>query len=277
MTYRTQSGNLTQVLNYSDLESMDSILGTIPGLALAATRLDPSQYLDADTLASSLETVHKLLFTFAMHNFFTFENVSPEDRIGIIKGTFNAVVVVRTVALIVECSLGVVVFLCLALSYPEGKRTSQLTNDPASLRDIVLMMGTEMPVDSIVDKSEAGECRASLSHGRMRIQTSRKKLGNEKSIKGRRKEDWRFFDTHEQNEKTLVRPTELKMWVAVVSVLVLALAMIVLTYTRTMAKENNGLSPLYGNTVLAQMMINYLPVLFATFLEPFWTLLNRVL
>lgn len=58
---------------------------------------------------------------------------------------------------------------------------------------------------------------------------------------------------------------------------VLVVALVIVVALRLCIRHLNGLNVPSDNPILAQLALNYIPVLFATLLEPFWTLLNRKL
>lgn len=57
----------------------------------------------------------------------------------------------------------------------------------------------------------------------------------------------------------------------------LVAVLVIVVVLRLCIRHLNGLDLPSNNPVLAQIRLNYIPVLFATLLEPFWTLLKRKL
>ena len=73
-----------------------------------------------------------------------------------------------------------------------------------------------------------------------------------------------------------MRPIELRLQTAALFLLVLMMALTVMVTLKIRINGHHGLAMPSTNAAVFQILTNYIPVVFATFLEPFWTLLNRV-
>lgn len=69
-----------------------------------------------------------------------YKSISTDVREGVVRDSTFAVVVIGTLALLVEGVLGLVRSLIFALLYACWKRPSQLDQDPASLNDLMSMI-----------------------------------------------------------------------------------------------------------------------------------------
>jgi len=253
--------------------------GNMVGYAFGMTRLAPSDYLNPTTLASSFEKAHQLLFSLAVGTLLSTSSHGPDQRRGSIQSPANTIFIVRTLALLVESFLGLVTILTIALLYKSRVRPSQLRYDPACLNDMVGMIDPDSPTPTVVEDTLTGNevLHASIEHGKFRFralqpankhQISRECSGNPSEISLVQVPDI---------ELPLIRPLELRLIVAAVFIAILLLAVITLIILHFKARDDLGMPQPSNNTVANQLLTNYLPVIFATFLEPFWLLLNRVL
>lgn len=87
------------------------------GFAVGPSKLPPAAYIDTDILTSSFESAHKLLFALAINGLLITNLSTPETRSGTIEGLAEAVVVVRTFAILDEAFLGLIAALAAALLY----------------------------------------------------------------------------------------------------------------------------------------------------------------
>ncbi|KAI6751707.1 hypothetical protein HG531_006403 [Fusarium graminearum] len=74
-----------------------------------------------------------------------------------------------------------------------------------------------------------------------------------------------------------IRPLALRQWSGLLFVLALVGAIIGLSYLKEQEKALNGLPRPSENFEVLQLLENYIPTAFATLVEPFWVLLNRLL
>ncbi|KAM0375036.1 hypothetical protein ACHAPK_003134 [Fusarium culmorum] len=74
-----------------------------------------------------------------------------------------------------------------------------------------------------------------------------------------------------------IRPLALRQWSGLLFVLALVGAIIGLSYLKEQEKALNGLPRPSQNFEVLQLLENYIPTAFATLVEPFWVLLNRLL
>ena len=253
------------------------------GFAVGATKLELSKYLDASVLASSFEKAHKLLFALAINSLFSAKGSIPDTRPGIIQGTTNAVVVVRKLALVLECVLAVVTLLTFALLYVSWTRSSQIRQDPASL-DVIMGMvepGSLASRHAYEGLAPDETLRAYIKQGKISLSAaeveSRSQIPHDKETTTASIKSVGSAGTAVHVDAPSVRPLELHVAVAVVFIVILSLAVVALIVLQTNINRYLGLRIPSGNAVVNQLLTNYVPVMYATFLEPFWLLLNRLL
>lgn len=253
------------------------------GFAVGATKLELSQYLDANVLASSFEKAHKLLFALAINSLFSVKASVPDIRPGIIQGTTNTVIVVRTLALVLESVLAAVTLLTLALLYVSWTRPSQICQDPASLDDIIGMVEPGSLASRHVHDDFAPDktLLAYIKQGKMNLSAG--KFENKSQIPDDNKTTTSSIITVGSAGPAVdvntpsVQPLELHLVVAVIFIVVLSLAIVAMIVLQTYINRYIGLRLPSSNAVINQLVTSYVLVMYATFLEPFWLLLNRLL
>ena len=253
------------------------------GFALGISRQQPAQYLNPTTLATSFESAHKLLFALAASSIMTTNVSSPGSQHATISDNVSAIVVIRVLAIIIEVFFGLITIFAFAILWISRNRPSQLKTDPASLVDIMRMVEqtspgpTENPdihlqvEDRPIVELKDGKLLAWARTFGMKQSTENHSTGQiSHSRSAQSQVGWK-------SESKLIRPKEMTLTVAFVFISVLSLAVTALTIIQINIRKRNGLPLPSKNPVVVQLVLNYVPIVFATFLEPFWVLLNRLL
>lgn len=248
------------------------------GFAVGATQHEPSDYTDADVLAASFEAAHKLLFALAMNSLFYASNTTSDPREAIISGSTSAIVVIRTLALLVEFILGLVTVLTFALLSVCWSRPSQLHQDPASLNDLMSMIEPRVHGGR---PAPEGPQLAKIVQGKFQLCTTdcvdEENVPAGNSGRSSQKPSMKPAVGHSICGSQLVRPWEMRIIVGILFITVLLLALVTLAVIQGVSSKGVGLRLPSSSPVINQLITGYVPVVFATFLEPFWLLLNRLL
>lgn len=256
------------------------------GFAIGLSRLPLVQYAEHHNLVSSLETAHKLLHALAIKDLLTGNILDQNERQGLISGRAYAIKVVRSLALVVESLLGLEVILTLALLLHASRRKSQLCADPASLRDLIEMLPKDYnfldPSAGPTQRSE--KLRTSLIQGKISLPRSatpiRHRLESDKIMASSATTLKALgADNGQQGRPSPSRtlPLEMSFTVGFAFLILLGTAISAVVTLKLILENVNGLPLPSENTVVNQLVLNYVPIIFATFLEPFWLLLNRIL
>ena len=244
------------------------------GYAVGATQLQLPQYKDPRVLSSALEKAHKLLFALAVNSLLSPEGSIADPSPGMVHGTINSVTVNRILALSAEASLGFVIVLALALVCINRKRAINCRSDPASIGDILGMLHS-----STEDITNPG--RAAIVRGRLHVlvdQAEDNNLEMESKMESMSlSPSSRTPSCQTESKDDTMCPLEMKLTTAAIFVLVLVMAMLTMIMLKSRIEKSRGLPLPSTNPVVFSILTNYIPVVFATFLEPFWTLLNRIL
>ncbi|KAH7310374.1 hypothetical protein BKA65DRAFT_413820 [Rhexocercosporidium sp. MPI-PUGE-AT-0058] len=273
-----------QLLDYNLTWPVSNMVGF--GIAQNATPVaglaDPARLHDA------FERAHKLLFAVAFstltsaRNLTALENVRP----GIRQDTVGAIIMVRTISIIVEATLAAIAALAASLWYFSHQRPSRLIRDPASIADVMSAVQHESISDLFKNDgtmtaptlSQEISCRSFTIdtvdvQGAPSVRIVAKNLPNGQS------------STRASTASTNVtsggfvpvRPVELKFTVGFVLVLVILFSIGGIIFLQIWSQKENGIVFPSRNPVVLSILQNYLPTIFATLLEPAWVILNRIL
>ena len=252
------------------------------GYTLGLSRLPMQDYMDPSTLHSSFERAHQLLFALSMERILKPGSENMTLTSGTVRGETAALILVRPIAIAAEVSLVLISLAVTALFLKTSTRKSELTSDPASLKSIMRMNGHH-------NKSwEFGaqalqEDRSSLWLLRQGHFTWRDRRSDPLLRYRRASSQTRTIDVSQQEAKEhgaaheFVRPTEMGYIVGSIFILTLVMVFLFLVIIRSSISKQGGLPLPSKSSSINQLVLNYIPVAFATFLEPFWTLLNRLL
>ena len=269
----TLNFNTTQL----EIRGITDVFDNMIVFAVGSSQLATDAYLNASVLAISLDSAYKVLFALALNSLFstsTSTSNSTSYRVGgTIRGDTNAIAVVRTLAIVLEACLGLAALLALLLLLICWNRRSELRRDPASLSRVSEIVQNDPKIPTLIRKLGANTDGPSLTlrDGGLRVDSCRRRpLSSTSSgppAVGFGK------DTYDKP----VLPFVMKYAVGFAFLGVLIAVLVLVMVLRLCIRHLNGLDVPSDNPILAQITLNYIPVLFATLLEPFWTLLNRKL
>lgn len=269
-----------------NFSSYDNPTTNMLSFALGLSRLPPAKYAEPYHLISSLEAAHKLLHALAVNDLLAKRNPDRNERQGVIRGRSNAIFVVRPLALTVESLLGMVVLLVVALSSHSSRRRSQLSGDPATMTDLVKTMPedlNELNISTSQIQDPPG-CQPRLLGGKIRLFRTETLVGQRSGNRRKSKESASEKGGHGTNidqqgrqSATCSLPFEMSLVVGFAFLVLLGASLSVVVAVKLLADNHHGLSLPSHSTIVDQLLLNYVPIVFATFLEPFWLLLNRIL
>ncbi|KAL8727662.1 MAG: hypothetical protein Q9166_005898 [cf. Caloplaca sp. 2 TL-2023] len=258
-------------------------VGNMVGFALGATRRTPDSYFNASILSASFEAAHQLLFGLAVRRLVSSEMVAPDSRQGSITSDVKAVVVVPELAIVVEVVFGLVSLFILSLLLVSSTRKSQLRADPASLSDVIAFAKPFAPGSSHSSKATGllqGSQRYKLIDGRLCARTTKSVSSSTHFSAITNLQRPTLSDRgplSRQQSYQPVRPFEMRLIPGVIFLTILCAAIVVLVILYVTIAKGNGLPLPSTNQTINQLVLKYIPITFATFLEPFWILLNRLL
>ncbi|RDW62552.1 hypothetical protein BP5796_10854 [Coleophoma crateriformis] len=259
------------------------------GFALALNPMTTDDLASPVVLQSAFERAHKLLFATAFSTLVTSANSdSAGSRPGIRRGQSGSILLVRPIAIVVECAFGLIAILTICLGYVSYCRLSQLASDPASLADIMAKLTKIEDLDKRIPGDgtlTAENLEAAFDGHNFRLklassgQASWSYLAIDENRHGPSSRNLEVATRTSKLEATLspIRPVELGTFAGCVFASIIALAISVLVFMGIWSSEHKGFSLPSNNAVVLSIVENYLPTAFATFLEPAWVILNRFL
>jgi hypothetical protein len=130
-----------RVQNYSVAFPVTSMVGFAVGLSQSPV----GEFADPATLHQAFQKAHQVLFISAFSALSTpLSDANLVDlRDGLIHDFPGAIILVRPIALAVEVAFGIIIVLTMSLWYFSNRRPSNLSTDPASIRDIMSLMETK--------------------------------------------------------------------------------------------------------------------------------------
>ncbi|KAL8967272.1 MAG: hypothetical protein Q9183_002998 [Haloplaca sp. 2 TL-2023] len=258
-------------------------ISNMVGFALGLTQYPPIEYFNPTTLASAYQEAHQLLFALAATRLFSSDLSSADSRPGLFATNVRAISVIWELAVVVEVILGLISIFILALLFTSWTRKSHLCKDPAALSDIMELARRSTPgtIPGIKGIGSNGcRYRLKLRQGRLELlsaETWQKTVTALQPENPSQTESLRIAPPDQGQNAVQVRPFEMTFTVgfAFLAILLLAIATLAVMYINV--AKRNGLPLPSTNQVVHQLVLNYIPIAFATILEPFWTLLNRLL
>jgi hypothetical protein len=280
-------------------------LSNMVGFAIALNPFPVQDLVDPVILQRSFERAHQILFTSAF-SILTQPNVSSDlrdVRPGVREGKPGAIILVREIGIAVEVAFGMVALLTMALWYISRRRASNLCFDPASIANVMSMTSYKGPLSANIN--DDGTVTMAMLENALR-QRKYHLLTTENSsshIQPLSKppiseppstQSTRSSSQQSQKPFTFVRPLEHRLVFGAIfaSTMLVALAALVfldrwgsnhngkclyvVEYSNT-ADQGSGISLPSNNPIVRSIIENYAPTAFATFLEPIWIILSRLL
>ncbi|SMQ53352.1 unnamed protein product [Zymoseptoria tritici ST99CH_3D7] len=277
----------------SHLVDLPLNLAYIPRMApfAIATHQRPMEdYLDAETLRISYQSAYRLLFARQLADILRPELDASTEGDAQRSYVTQAVVVVPGFAYAATALLSLVLMIATGLMLLIPKRQNNLRTDPASISSIMdLVEGSESTLKPFkkLDSQSTEELHDSLKDFKFHFSGTRLQLLQDQGTPARtaiasRKTAVLGDDDLESSLRSQpsfkgIRPAEMKV---AVGGLFLTLQLATLTVFLALflkARSEHGLALPSESTFVRQLVQNYIPIALATFIEPFWLLLNRLL
>ncbi|KAK2002022.1 hypothetical protein LX36DRAFT_627585 [Colletotrichum falcatum] len=250
------------------------------------TSLD--QFVNETFLAESFDAAHKMIFSLAMRRVLT--NATSEVVIeGVVDFEQYGIKVSRLFSAVVEVLLAIVGVFTILLWWHSRVSPSNLTMDPASLGSII---GICQNSGTLLEKFAGKGClpedklQEAFEDKRLQLICGCQSQSGQMVIKvvDTRAEFYESQRISLEPEMALsighyspVKPLALRREVGGLVTLIMIAAVAGLTYLKVLERHNTGITRPDTTFEVLQLLENYIPTVFATLLEPFWVLLNRLL
>ena len=268
----TTNIDTTQLTNRGLTDVFDHLIV----FAVGFSQLAADAYLNASVLATSMDYAYQILFALAVTSLLSPGTMEPEPTLtritGEVRGDESGIVVVRSLALALEACLGVAALSTSLLLLIYWNRRSELQKDPASLSRVMEMIQNEPKLPMHIEKLGQTVSKPSLTLKSGQLQVERCGSGHP-LISTYSKSSTPQLDKETANKSVL--PLVMSNIVGFSFLGILITVLVIVVALHLCIRHLHGLNTPTNNPILAQIILNYVPVLFATLLEPFWTLLNR--
>ncbi|KAB5545557.1 hypothetical protein GE09DRAFT_967889 [Coniochaeta sp. 2T2.1] len=233
-------------------------------------------------LQDIFSNAHRKLFSAAIPSLLRSADESQPARTSTVQYLLYGVVVSRPLSLVVEILLFLIAILVAAILYLSRRTRSILINDPGSIGATLTVLGNS---DTLL-KDFSPRDRYDDRNLRTSVQGNRYKLVQSAILDGQRLHiEYSSLsgqnNTPEPNRDTVsgnpTQPPALKPLSGITFVVTLLAGMVVLLYLKNQEETLGGLPRPSDNFTVLQLLENYVPTIFATLVEPFLVLLNRLL
>ncbi|EMD67172.1 hypothetical protein COCSADRAFT_135871 [Bipolaris sorokiniana ND90Pr] len=263
-----------------------AVVHAMVGLALSVSNRPIEEYLDWKVLAKSYADGHRLMFARAMRDVLDQDFRTVDKVTGRRVDTTEAVLVEPVFVYIVEGFLGVISIAAIALLYLSVTREKFLHSNPNTIAAIMSMVAdNELLLADVegLDCCKEEEIVKQLGQKRYKLLDDGSsigliELGHSPIVIG--STDQSSPPAQRRDKLTdiakPVRPFEFSLWVAGPLVSVFIALVVVLTVIFAKARLQ-GLPLPSSNTIVQNILENYIPTAIATLIEPIWLLFNRLL
>ncbi|KAI8933098.1 hypothetical protein NX059_009741 [Plenodomus lindquistii] len=256
------------------------------GLALAVSERPLEDYLDWQILAKSYADAYRLMFSRAMRDILDQNFSTTAATAGKVQERMEAVVLEPVFVYIVEGLLGAISLAAMALLYLSITRKKHLKSNPSTIASVMAMVADNQ---ALLTDMEGLDCctmegiKDHLGHKRYKLVDDGSGPGIvEIDTSATSIDDDTLLPVAAQRRNTTsdiakpVRPNEFSLWFAfplVGSFIGLAIGLTAI-FIKARAQ---GLPLPSSNTLVQNIVENYLPTAIATLIEPMWILINRLL
>ncbi|KAI4937671.1 hypothetical protein J4E85_000106 [Alternaria conjuncta] len=256
------------------------------GLALAVSNLPLEDYLDWKVLAKSYADGYRLMFARAMRDVLDQDFRTSNNVTGHIIDTTEAVLMEPVFVYVVEGFLGAISLATIALLYLSLTRSKNLRSNPSTIAAIMAMVADNEPLLADIeglDCCTTNGIEEYLGHKRYKLVDDGTSVGIielDQSPEIIADENLPMPAAQHRDTPTdiakPIRPTEFSLWVAglFVSVLIALATGLVVLFAKARLQ---GLPLPSKNTLVQNILENYIPTAVATLIEPIWVLFNRML
>ncbi|KAM0223192.1 hypothetical protein ACHAQD_003384 [Fusarium lateritium] len=252
------------------------------GFALAGRDLPVTDYSSHKVMTQVYSDAHKYIFSVAVSKLLT--NVTrPSNTSATVEYALSGVVASRFFATAIESILAIVVIFTTLLLWFCDRAPCNLPSNPSSIeRHIDLFRHSPEVIDSMrrMDGASEKALEEEFRQDEMKLSYDEKTGVATFSITRVIQDSLRVDHKDPTIQKGYyepIRPLPLKRESGVLFVLCLVGAIVGLSYLKQQEANLNGLYRPTDNFEVLQLLENYIPTIFATLVEPFWVLLNRLL
>jgi hypothetical protein len=258
------------------------------GLALAVNDQPLEDYLNWTALSKSYADAYRLLFARAMVDVLDVSDgfINSAASTGVRRYTTQAVTLEPVFTYIVEGLLGAISIATFVLLYLSATRKRNLRSDPSTIASLMTLVADN---DALLADFEGLDCctvqevQDTLAEKRFKLVDNDQGTGIEvispSTDAAFTAQQTTTISQRPNSSREItkpVRPKEFSLWMSIPFVgLFVALAIaLAIIFARARA---DGLPLPSSNTLVQNVLENYIPTALATLIEPMWVLINRLL
>ncbi|OHE95378.1 hypothetical protein CORC01_09250 [Colletotrichum orchidophilum] len=260
------------------------------GFAIAAQNRTPLEsFKNEAVMGDAYNTTHKMLFSLALRRVLANDTLTVTSE-GSVEFVLHGIIVSRLFSAIVEGFLVLVGIFTFLIWWHSFRAESRLTMDPASLGSLIsLCQNSTVLLDRFAGKGAVSEDTLKKAFRDQRFKLlcgcqsrTRQMVIKVVDVRDEPTEGQRISLTQPEAPFSVghyspVKPLALRRGVGLAVIVTMISAVVALVYLKLEEKRNRGLIRPTTNFEVLQILENYVPTIFATFLEPFWVLVNRLL
>ncbi|KAL6897586.1 hypothetical protein GGI43DRAFT_97388 [Trichoderma evansii] len=252
------------------------------GYALAGRNEPATPYRDPNTLHEAYNRAHKYLFAIAVsHLLFNETDVGNSTAVSSFQQ--SGIIVSRLFSAIVEGLLLLVAIFTVSLLWTCHKSKSYLSANPSSISRLAAIFRNGAETNELfrpVDHADEKSLQELFQGDKFRL--ARSDNNDPKSLYIEKIGDSEQTQSNKRLNKPAgyyepIRPAVLRREMGLLFGVFQIGALVSLSYLKAQNDKENGLIRPSSNFEVLQILENYIPIAFATFSEPFWVLLNRLL
>ncbi|OAQ77321.1 hypothetical protein VFPBJ_07793 [Purpureocillium lilacinum] len=252
------------------------------GYALAGQNLSMEAYSDPKTLQMAFDRATKYLFSAAVSRLLV-NTTDFSDRTATSTYPLSGILVSRSFSAAVEALLTTCAILTLALLWLCRKAPCHLRANPNSisrLNDIFRNSPRVLDAFRKLDNAGGKSLHNLFRDDNFRLSRFKGHDGYELSLEYTASKDRSSKECTSRDPEPYydpIRPFALTRKMGIIFLVIMLSAAAVIAWLKSAETSNNGLSRPTDSFEVLQLLENYIPTAFATLVEPFWVMLNRLI
>ncbi|CAM1505123.1 Fc.00g107600.m01.CDS01 [Cosmosporella sp. VM-42] len=271
---------LDLITGYDNSDSMQTVIG----FAIKGQNYTIDEYGDASKLEKAISPVYKSYFSLAIQQILTNDS-NPTHNDGHADIDKYGVVVSRIFSAVVEGMLCLVAVLTMLLYWSYRRSPIMLSHDPGWLGDLMgVIHSSEDVLEMFSNKGNLSDEKLleACGQSRFRLVCGCQDNSGRTAVQLLDRKNWRGANVQQSDSErsghySPIQPLSLRRPIGAVFAVCLCAGAVTIAVLKQREVALKGLQPPSSNFEVNLIVINFIPTGFATLVEPFWVLLNRLL
>ncbi|KAK7911333.1 hypothetical protein PG985_013814 [Apiospora marii] len=260
---------------------LQQTLSNVIGFALGRDVKDLSVYKNPERLTKTFEAMHQVMFSLAVSRINTLEdNPDIEYATGLIDVSRYGVIVSRRFSIAVESLLLAVALLGVGLWWSCRRVENRLLSDPDSIKGVANLAKQSSALRTVLSRV-AAEKDDGFRHALQKHHFYLQHVKDRGEVQIDMVDSPSALEIHHSHHCSRLYTPEIPVAMNPLSglafVLVLVAALSYLAYLKVIERRSQGLPLPMDSQLALEILENYIPIVFATLVESFLVLLNRLL